>query len=306
MRNSLTLKQMAALVAIAEQGNFSAAADHLHVSQPALSRTVRLAEEGLGTRIFDRDTRSVSLTPEGEELLPIARRILGEFNDSMGELFQFMEGKRGRVRVSAVPSVAQSLLLEAVSGFTGRYPGVRFTLRVDPAIHILDLLERREIDIGLSVQPPPDGRFTYRHLYDDEFVLVCRQSDPLAGSGPDDSPLAWTVFATHPFIGVMAGTSTRATTDAAFIQNGVTVRPVHEVTSVDLPLVAGLIRAGLGITALPRSSMSCMGGPDLVARRLHRPVMHRRIGIVSLAGRSQSAAVQRFGDEVEQAAGGRR
>lgn len=117
MRNSLTLKQMAALVAIAEQGNFSAAADHLHVSQPALSRTVRLAEEGLGTRIFDRDTRSVSLTPEGEELLPIARRILGEFNDSMGELFQFMEGKRGRVRVSAVPSVAQSLLL-GVSSFS--------------------------------------------------------------------------------------------------------------------------------------------------------------------------------------------
>lgn len=305
MPNSVNLKQMAALVAIAEQGNFSAAADRLHVSQPALSRTVRLAEEALGARIFDRDTRSVSLTPEGEELLPIAKRILGEFNDSMGELAQFIEGKRGRVRVSAVPSVAQSLLLDAMSRYSSCHPDVRFILRVDPAEHILDLLEQREIDIGLSVQPPPDGRFTYSHLYDDDFVLVCRKGDPLAGSGLNDSPLAWKVFATRPFIGVMAGTSTQTTTNAAFMENGVTVRPVHEVASIDLPLIGGLIRAGLGITVLPASSVACMGQPELVARRLHRPVMHRRIGIVSLAGRSLSAAVQRFAGYVEQAAGSR-
>lgn len=305
MPTSLTLKQMAALVAIAQRGNFSAAAEFLHVSQPALSRTVRMAEEALGARIFDRDTRSVSLTPEGEELLPIAQRILGEFNDSMGELAQFMEGKRGRVRVSAVPSMAQSLLLKAASRYGRSHPGVHLSLRVDPADHILDLLERREIDIALSVQPPPDGRFTYQHLVDDEFVLVCRKGDPLAGAGLEDAPLGWKVFANRPFIGVMTGTSTRSATQAAFMENGVTVRPVHEVATIDLPLVGGMIRAGLGITVLPRSSMSCTGHPELVARRLHRPVMHRRIGIVRLAGRSPSAAVLRFGELVAQAAAGR-
>lgn len=302
MRTNLTLKQLAALAAIAEQGNFSAAADHLHVSQPALSRTVRLAEECLGTRIFDRDTRSVCLTPEGEELLPIAKRILGEFNDSMGELSQFIEGTRGRVRVSAVPSVAHSLVLDAVRRYSSNHPSVSFMLRVDSAEGILDLLERREIDVGLSVQPPPDGRFTYRHLQDDDFVLVCHRNDPLAGSGLEDAPLEWSVFESRPFIAVMSGTSTRAATDAAFNENGLTVRPVHEVASINLPLVGGLISAGLGLTVLPRSSMSCLGQPDLLARRLHGPVMRRRIGIVCLARRSLSAAVRRFAESVEQAA----
>lgn len=77
------------------------------------------------------------------------------------------------------------------------------------------------------------------------------------------------------------------------------------MATIDLPLVGGMIRAGLGITVLPRSSLSCTGHPELVARRLQRPVMHRRIGILRLAGRSPSAAVLRFGELVEQAAASR-
>ena len=115
MRSTLSLRQLEAILAIAEHGNFSSAAEHLHVSQPALSRTIRLAEDSLGARIFDRDTRSVSLTPAGLELLPIARRIVGEFTDSMSELSQFMEGRRGSVRVAALPSMAQSLMRNAWS-----------------------------------------------------------------------------------------------------------------------------------------------------------------------------------------------
>ena len=302
MRTNLTLKQMAAVVAIADQGNFSAAADYLHVSQPALSRTVRLAEESIGTRIFDRDSRSVSLTPEGEELLPIARRILSEFTDSMGELSEFMEGKRGRVRVSAVPSVAESLMLDVARRFSIDFPGVGFLLRVDPADQILQLLERREIDLGLSVQPPPDGRFTFHYLHDDEMVLVCTKTDPLAGAGLDDEPLEWSVFTSRPFIAVMTGTSTRATTDAAFMEIGATVRPAHEVATISLPLIGGMISAGLGLSAIPASNMPFLGQRDLVARRLHKPAMRRRIGVVRLANRSMSAAVQRFGEYVERAA----
>jgi DNA-binding transcriptional LysR family regulator len=295
---------MEALLGIADQGNFSAAADYLHVSQPALSRTVRLAEEGLGTRIFDRDSRHVSLTPEGEELIPIARRILGEFASSMGELSQFMEGKRGRVRVSVVPSVAQSLLLDVVTQYSIAYPGVGLMMRVDTADQILELLDRREIDVGLSVQPPPDGRFAYRHLHDDEFVLVCPGNDPLAKLASDGRPLDWSVFASRPFIAVTSGSNTRAAADAAFMELGLTIRPAYEVASINLPLIGALIAAGLGLSALPASSMSCLGQPDLVACRLDKPVMRRRVGLVTLAGRSMSMAIQRFCEYVEQVASG--
>ena len=300
MRTKLTLKQLEALLAIATHGNFRAAAEHLHVSQPALSRTVRLAEESLGTRIFDRDTRSVSLTPDGEELMPIAKRILDEFSESIGDLVHFMEGTRGRVRVSAVPSVAKFLLLDAVQRFHANYPEVGFSLRVDAADQILALLERREIDVGLSVQPPPDGRFGYRHLFDDQFVLVCSRHDDLGDPAVREQPLDWSAFATRPFIAVMPGTNTRAVTDAAFMEAGIALRPAFEVANLDLLLLGGLVAAGLGLSALPRSTAWCLNQPDVVARPLQAPVMRRRVGILSLAGRSMSAAAERFCGYVEQ------
>jgi DNA-binding transcriptional LysR family regulator len=298
MRTNLGLRQLEAIVAIAELGSFSAAAEHLHVSQPALSRTVRLAEESLKARVFDRDTRSVSLTPAGMELLPIARRIAREFSDSMSELSQFVEGRRGRIRISAVPSMADSLLVDAVAGFTAEHPQVEFLLRVDAAESILSLIESRDIDIGLTVQPPPDGRFEYRHLHDDEFVLICRADDPLALQAARGRPLNWNVFEKRSFIAATPGSNTRGATDAAFMSAGLTIRPAHEVASSNLPLIGALVAAGLGLSVLPASTMACLNQTALVARRLAKPRVKRKVGIVTLAGRTLSLAATRFCDHL--------
>jgi LysR family carnitine catabolism transcriptional activator len=300
MRTNLGLRQLASIVAIADHGNFSAAAEQLHVSQPALSRTVRLAEESLGAKIFDRDSRNVSLTPAGLELLPIARRVVLEFSDSMSELSQFMEGRRGRVRVSAVPSMAQSLLVDAVASFTATHPQVEFLLRVDSADKVLGLIENRDIDIGLTVQPPPDGRFSYQHMHDDEFVLICRADDPLAVQTRADRSLTWQVFEKRRFIAATPGSNTRSATDAAFMRAGLTVRPAHEVASSNLPVIGGLVAAGLGLSVLPASTMACLNQSNLVARRLSKPRMKRKVGVVTLSGRSLSVATTQFCDHLRQ------
>ena len=294
MGSKLSLRQLEAILAIAEHGSFIAAAAKLHVSQPALSRTVRLAEESLRARIFDRQTRKVSLTPAGMELLPIARRIMLEFSDSMSELSEFMEGRRGRVRVSALPSMARSPLVDAVAAFSDEYPQVEFLLRVDPADTVLRLVLSHDIDLGITVQPPPDGRFSYHHLADDAFVLVCRADDPLALQTDVDKPLRWDVFERRRFIAATQGSNTRAATDAAFMRAGLTVKPAHEVASSNLPMIGSLVYAGLGLSVLPASCMTCLDQTNLVARRLVKPVMKRKVGIVTLAGRSLSVATIRF------------
>jgi DNA-binding transcriptional LysR family regulator len=94
MRINVTPQQLNCFLRISEAGSFSAAAKQLGVSQPALSRTIRLIEEALGTRLFDRDTRNVMLTPAGLELRPIAGRLLAEFQGAFGELAQFIAGGR--------------------------------------------------------------------------------------------------------------------------------------------------------------------------------------------------------------------
>ncbi len=101
MRMKVTLHQLEVFLSVAELRSFTEAGRTLNVSQPALSRTIRQIEDGVGARLFDRDTRNVELTPAGRELAPIARRILGEFEGAFSELAQFVEGRSGRVTVAA-------------------------------------------------------------------------------------------------------------------------------------------------------------------------------------------------------------
>ncbi len=298
MRTHINLRQLEAIESIAKHGSFSAAAGHLHVSQPALSRTVRLAEESLGTKLFDRGARNVTLTPAGAELLPIARRVLLEFGDSMSELAQFMEGRRGRVRVSALPSVARPVLVEAVSSFSAVHPEIEFQLRVDPAETVLQLLDACEIDMGITVQPPPDGRFLYQHLYDDEYVLICAASDPVATRAPAGRPLPWQIVEGRRFIAASRGSNTRGATDAAFTQAGISLRPAHEVASSDLTVIASLVASGLGLSVLPASALGALDQHGIVSRRLHKPRMKRKVGIVTRAGRTLSMATTRFRDQL--------
>src|SRR5829696_1873944 len=103
-------QQLSAFLQLAHTGSFSEAARLQGISQPALSRTVQQMEEAVGQRLFDRTTRSVVLTPTGQELLPIAERLIAELDSSFGELGRFIEGRRGRVAVAALPSIAAVLL----------------------------------------------------------------------------------------------------------------------------------------------------------------------------------------------------
>ncbi|MFC7557297.1 LysR family transcriptional regulator [Pseudoroseomonas wenyumeiae] len=124
MRINVTPQQLNCFLRISEAGSFSAAAKQLGVSQPALSRTIRLMEEALGTRLFDRDTRNVALTPAGSELRPIAERLLAEFQGAFGELAQFIAGREGRVTIAALPSIAAMLLPTAIAAMSDP-PGCR-------------------------------------------------------------------------------------------------------------------------------------------------------------------------------------
>jgi LysR family transcriptional regulator, carnitine catabolism transcriptional activator len=301
MRIPIDLRELEVFVAVATARNFSRAALTLHVSQSALSRSVRIVEHALGARLFDRNTRSVKLTPTGNELLPVARRILSEFDESLSGLSQFIKGRRGQIKISVVPSVA-SILTTAITQFCVDRPDVGFLVRTDPAAGVLAAVTQGDVDIGVTAQPPPAGTFQYRHLMDDSYVLVCRPDDPLARAAR--SPVGWDVFQKSRYIASAKGTSTRTEVDAVFTKLGLVPRPVHESTS--LPIIGGLIAAGGGITALPAMTFALLDEPALVTRSLKAPKLTRRLGIVTRAGQSQSSVAVAFLDELATVARTRR
>lgn len=106
----MTVKQIRAFLAVAHSLSFALACERLHLSQSALSLTIKALEEGLGGRLFTRNTRNVALTPEGEALLPLARRLIADWDNAEDELRQRFTLQRGRVTVAAMPSFAGNLL----------------------------------------------------------------------------------------------------------------------------------------------------------------------------------------------------
>ncbi|HWK45404.1 MAG TPA: LysR family transcriptional regulator [Stellaceae bacterium] len=280
MSINLTLQHLACFLRVSETGSFTQSGRALGLSQPALSRTIQQMEAMLGARLFDRDTRNVMLTPTGLALRPIAERMLGEFSGAYGELAEFIAGRRGRVVVATLPSLAAVLLAPAVARFQAGYPDVAVAIQDGLAESVIEAVAAGRADLGLTVQATLDDRLTYQPLLEDTFGMVCRADDPLASSGVVD----WTVFRSRPFVAMAAASSVRRMTDAAFLQAGLAVPALYECSF--LGTTGHLVAAGLGITALPWLTLPLLGPAPLVWRRLERPVMRRSMGVVTRIGRT--------------------
>lgn len=288
MRLKLGLRQLEVVIAVAEAGSFRAAAAQLDISQPALSRTLRLAEQALGARLFDRDTRRVAITPAGQELLHIARRVLRDFDGALSELGQFMHGYSGQINLAALPSASVALLPHALAAFRKDHPQVQFNLLELPAPALLAAVQEGRADFGLSTRPAPDLKLRYQALLDDPMVLICRAADPLA----QRSEAPWTVLQEQPCIGIQAGSSIRPIVDGVLLRKRLAVPNSLEAPSVGA--CCALVKAGLGIAALPRLSLGLADMRGLAAVPLVQPAVHRSVGIVTRIGRTLAPSALAF------------
>lgn len=275
MRVRLTLPQLSTFLKLAELGSFRDAALALGISQPALSRTIQLIEGRVGARLFDRDTRSVTLTPVGLELRPLAERIIANYDDTFAEIDEFISGRRGRVRIAAFPTIAAALLPPAIAHFQAAHPAVRVDIWEDVASPIHRALIDGHADLGLATPPSPSPQLNFKLLLNDELVLLCRADDPLAAQEVCD----WTAFERRPFIAMSAESGLRAMIEGAFAQAGVAVQPLYNCKQVTT--VGSLVGASLGVSALPRSALSLLSWPELTSRPLVGPSVFRQIGVIS-------------------------
>ncbi len=189
----LSTRQLRAFAALADQRNFTRAAERCHLSQPAFSTLIRTLEHTVGARLFDRDTRSVQLTPEGQQFESSARRLLDDMQDLIGDLADRVERRKGRVSVAALPSLAAGWLPEILAEFMRSWPGISVELHDALSDACIAHVRNHEADFALSASgalstSAADLRST--KLCSDRFHLVCRADHPLAAvSRPTPSTL---------------------------------------------------------------------------------------------------------------------
>lgn len=168
----MEFSQLRTIIHVAELGSLSKAADRLHIAQPALSRQVRMLEEELGVRLFDRHGRGMVISEAGQEVLRHAHRIMGEIQEIRASVSDEDAPLRGHVSIGMPPTVSDILTVPLVSAFQEKHPEA--TIRIVSAYsgYLLDWLHRGEVDVAILFESRPSRSLRSTSLLEETLHLI--------------------------------------------------------------------------------------------------------------------------------------
>ncbi len=267
----MDIRQLRYFIALAETLHFGRAAQRLHITQPPLSRQVAALEGSLGTPLFVRNSRSVALTPAGEDFYRHATRLLSELDLAVRSAQATARGEQGELRIGFTMYAAWNVLPGLLKRYAERYPEVRLTLRETLPRDLQQALNAGEIDLGIAFPTPVVAPLDYRPLFREALCAVLPASHPLAESACIDAgALAGERFVTFPrsTAPTLHAAVTACCEQAGFEPN------IHLETHLQQTIV-NLVAAGFGIALVP-DSMRRLQLPDAVFRSLtHSPLIEQ-------------------------------
>lgn len=166
---------------VMELGTVSAAARRLRISQPSITKTVRLAEQELGIPLFRRVGGRLQPTPEALILMPEVKRLAGFVEDLRDLADQIRDGRAGRIRVATSSTIANSVVPEAIALFRGDWPRVSVDVMAYATKDVIEQATRNEVDIAIIDVAPRDPELKAERICEAEVVCVLRRDHPLAG-----------------------------------------------------------------------------------------------------------------------------
>lgn len=183
--HELNSRRLTHLIALAEEGSFARAAARVHLSQPALSRSIQVFEDEIGMKLFDRAARGVSMTAAGRMLVERARRVLFETSCLLRDVELMKTHELGEVRIGLGPYAAAVLLPDLPVEFSRRFPKIRMSIELDEGAALLARLHAEEIDFLVTDRrvPPVTPDVTLRRLPAHEGGWFVRPGHPLLTRG---------------------------------------------------------------------------------------------------------------------------
>jgi DNA-binding transcriptional LysR family regulator len=252
------LRQLTALVTVAEVGSVTKAAKLLHIVQPAVTRQIRLLEEELGVPLFERTRQGMVPTPAAEALIMRARRALHELEAARAELRPEPGEVTGIVSVGLLESVLDILAQPLTEAVSRRHPGIELRLFTGYSGHLQQWLDTGEVDLTLLYNLSDTPSLSVIPLLRERLWAVAPPDAGLTAG----SPVAWATVLAHPLVLPVSGHGLRALIDRA--RSAVPVEPRITVQTNSMLLQKRLVLAGHGWTVLPAAGVAA----DVAAGRL--------------------------------------
>lgn len=290
MRSDLNLHLLEQFVALARTKNFTRAADELHLSQSALSRAIQKLEDQLGSPLFERKPREVLLTDLGELLLERARKILQLMEDTFSELSE--AGRRGRIRLGAIPTIAPYFLPALLSQFARRHRDIQVIVQEDTTDNLIRRCSHGEIDLAILAQPVIARHLEVEPLFEEELLLVAPVAHPLATA----KSVKIEALESFPFV-TLNEAHCLAENISSFCRRK-SVQPVTVERTSQLATVQELVALDHGVSIVPEMARKIDTSDKRVYRSFAGEKPVRSVAMMWNAGRFQSRAVKVLMEEL--------
>lgn len=280
---NITQRHLRTFVIVARHGSFNKAAEELSRTQPAITLAIKQLEEFVGLKLLDRTTRRVIPTAEGENFMPIAERLVRDFDTAISDLKATAEKRIGNVSIAIVPSVANQLLPPIIKTFSKNFPGINLLLNDDTARGVQQKVERNEVDFGIGSVWQTSKLLKFTPLFSDNLDLVFHKDHDLAQS---QEPISWSALSNEIFL------------DSGITKN-MRSRLILGPSKFDFPSITTLLamlRSNLGVSVLPSLAIPQSSG-ELRSRPL-LPMEKRDICMITRHDWTLSPAAEAMIDTI--------
>jgi DNA-binding transcriptional LysR family regulator len=267
----LNLDQINTFAKVVECGSFSAAAEKLGLTQPAVSLQIRQLEKRLGATLIERVGRKIRPTAAGHELLGHADRIDSAVSSAIESVARHASETIGHVRLGTDNTVTIFLLPPVLGALRKRYPNLEITVATGNAADIVKAVEENRIDLAFATLPASGRALEVTPVLDDAFVAIARHDMVLP------QRLTASNLAKLPLLLSQPGSASRRITDRWFARGDATVSPAMSLGSAEA--IKAMAIAGLGCGILSEMAVSTEGREAFVVRPLSPP-LHRTLGVV--------------------------
>ncbi len=270
----MELRQLSAIVGIADNGSFSAAADALQTVQSNISAHVKKLERELGCELVDR--ASGQLTEAGEIVVARSRRVQAELDAMLSDVVALTREVAGTVRIGIIGTTARWLVPQLLRSTPQRYPHLRLVFVESPTARLDTQMATGQVDIAVLNLPASGTDLAVTPLFEEDLVLVVPVDHPLAQAGE----VSLKALKGIPLLLPLPGTAFRADIDAAFSASGNSLLARAEVDGTRL--IASLTFEGWGPSILPATAVPSYLRESFALVKL--PEMRRRlVGVVQRA-----------------------